>query len=97
MPGEQESTDAEESINPYGLSAREIEVLMNVWKGLSDKEIAQRMGISHFTASKHLGAVMRKMDVGSRTQASLRVEREPGFQRFLDDDANSSSKSRRVS
>jgi len=65
-----------DSETPYGLSPREIEVLVLVWRGLSDKQIARAMEISRFTVAKHLGAAMRKMKVESRSQASVLVERE---------------------
>jgi DNA-binding NarL/FixJ family response regulator len=62
--------------HPYGLSLRELEVLISIWKGLSDKEIATRLRISRFTVARHVGAVLRKMNADSRTQVAIRAERE---------------------
>ena len=63
-------------LHPYGLSSREIEVMANVWRGLSDKQIAIGLGISRFTVAKHIGSALRKMNVDTRTQASVLFERE---------------------
>ena len=74
--------DPELELHPHGLSSREMEVMVNVWRGLSDKQIAARMGISRFTVAKHLGTGMRKMNVETRTQASVLFEREALYKGF---------------
>ena len=53
------------------LSAREMEVLAHVTRGLSNKEIAGILGISHQTVKNHLTAILRKLSVEDRTQAAL--------------------------
>jgi DNA-binding NarL/FixJ family response regulator len=60
------------------LSAREIQVLNLVSNGLPDKQIAKLLGISTFTVNKHVGAILVKMQAGSRTEASVRAIME-GF------------------
>jgi DNA-binding NarL/FixJ family response regulator len=72
-------------LNPYGLSSRELAVLVQVWRGLSDKQIALELGISRFTVAKHLGTAMRKLDVETRTQASIIVEREALYRAFAEE------------
>jgi len=62
--------------HPYGLSIRELEVLVCIWRGMSDKEIARLLNISRFTVSRHVTSVLRKMNAVSRTQVALRAERE---------------------
>lgn len=58
--------------DPYQpLSSREMEVLAHVTKGLSNKEIAQILGISHQTVKNHVTAILRKLGVEDRTQAAL--------------------------
>lgn len=57
---------------PYlPLSAREMEVLTYVTKGLSNKEIALTLGISHQTVKNHVTAILRKLGVEDRTQATV--------------------------
>jgi len=53
----------------HPLSDREMEVLACVVRGLSNKEIASRLGISHQTVKNHITAVLRKFGVEDRTQA----------------------------
>ncbi|MEW5872576.1 MAG: response regulator transcription factor [Chloroflexota bacterium] len=57
---------------PYQpLSSREMQVLIHVTNGLSNKEIAILMGISHQTVKNHVTSILRKLGVGDRTQAAL--------------------------
>ncbi len=53
----------------HPLSDREMEVLACVVKGLSNKEIAGMLGISHQTVKNHITAILRKFAVEDRTQA----------------------------
>jgi len=56
--------------NPFHpLSEREMEVLQHVVRGLSNKEIALLLGISHQTVKNHITAILRKFNVEDRTQA----------------------------
>ena len=54
---------------PVSLTRRETEVLRLVGDGLSDREVATRLGISPKTVEKHVGAVLRKTGSPSRTAA----------------------------
>jgi PAS domain S-box-containing protein len=62
--------------NPYGLTFREFTVLHLVADGEADKAIADQLGISTFTVSKHVANILGKMDAGSRTEACVRALRE---------------------
>ena len=62
--------------NPYRLSFRELTVLHHVALGKADKEIALALGISPLTVQKHVGKIMLKMRVRSRTEAGVRAVRE---------------------
>ena len=53
----------------HPLSEREMEVLECVVKGMSNKEIAGLLGISHQTVKNHVTAILRKFGVEDRTQA----------------------------
>jgi DNA-binding NarL/FixJ family response regulator len=53
----------------HPLSDREMEVLACVVRGMSNKEIANLLGISHQTVKNHVTAILRKFGVEDRTQA----------------------------
>jgi DNA-binding NarL/FixJ family response regulator len=53
----------------HPLSDREMEVLTCVVMGMSNKEIAASLGISHQTVKNHVTSILRKFGVEDRTQA----------------------------
>lgn len=53
----------------HPLSEREMEVLSCVVRGMSNKEIASLLGISHQTVKNHVTSILRKFGVEDRTQA----------------------------
>lgn len=53
----------------HPLSDREMEVLSCVVRGMSNKEIARLLGISHQTVKNHVTSILRKFGVEDRTQA----------------------------
>jgi DNA-binding NarL/FixJ family response regulator len=53
----------------HPLSDREMEVLSCVVRGMSNKEIASLLGISHQTVKNHVTSILRKFGVEDRTQA----------------------------
>lgn len=56
--------------NPFHpLSDREMQVLNWLVKGMSNKEIATELNISHQTVKNHITAILRKFGVDDRTQA----------------------------
>ena len=54
-----------------GLTAREVEVLKLLVRGLSNKEIAQELVISRKTAGSHVEHIYAKLGVSNRARASL--------------------------
>jgi HD-GYP domain-containing protein (c-di-GMP phosphodiesterase class II) len=56
---------------PAGLTAREVEVLQLVARGLSNKEVASRLVISPKTVGNHVEHIYVKIDASTRAQASL--------------------------
>jgi NarL family two-component system response regulator LiaR len=63
-----------EPIDP--LSERELEVLRLVARGLSNQEIADHLVVGEATVRSHVSAVLRKLQLSSRTQATLYALRE---------------------
>jgi DNA-binding NarL/FixJ family response regulator len=53
------------------LSIREMEILTYITRGMSNKEIASLLGISHQTVKNHVTAILHKLGVSDRTQAAL--------------------------
>ncbi len=51
------------------LTAREIEVLNELARGLANKEIAEALKISEYTTKDHLKSILAKLRVADRTQA----------------------------
>jgi len=59
-----------ETVGREPLSQRELEVLTLVAKGLTNKEIAQRLFISDKTARNHVANCLMKLGAGDRTEAT---------------------------
>ena len=61
--------------NPAGLTRRETEVLELLAAGLSNAKIAARLGLSGRTVDTHVSAILRKLHVRTRAEASARAEK----------------------
>jgi DNA-binding CsgD family transcriptional regulator/tetratricopeptide (TPR) repeat protein len=55
---------------PDGLSAREVEVLVELARGRSNREIGQALHISEHTAANHIRSILRKTSCANRTEAA---------------------------
>lgn len=53
------------------LTAREKEVLADIAKGMSNREISINLGISEKTVKNHVSSILRKLDLMDRTQAAV--------------------------
>lgn len=53
------------------LTQRETEVLTHLAHGLTNKQIAERLGISYETVKEHVQHILRKIGVADRTQAAV--------------------------
>ena len=56
---------------PSGLTAREIDVVIQLARGFSNKEIAARLHISPKTVARHLENIFTKLGIRTRTAAAL--------------------------
>jgi DNA-binding NarL/FixJ family response regulator len=55
---------------PDGLSAREVEVLVELARGHSNREIGRILHISEHTAANHIRSILRKTRCANRTEAA---------------------------
>ena len=61
--------------NPASLTAREIEVLALIAQGLRNTDVAERLFLSPKTVDHHVSAILRKLDVRTRGEASAEAAR----------------------
>jgi len=66
-------------VGALDLSHRELHVLKQVACGLSNKQIAGKLGISHKTVRNHLSEVFKKLDASNRTEAVMNAVRDGLF------------------
>ena len=69
LPAEESFVTDQSAIGQLGLSARELQVLEELAKGHSNKEIAEALFISLSTVKTHIANLFLKLDVKSRMQA----------------------------
>ena len=72
------ATPAAAAMAAYKLTPRQTDVLALLLRGLSNKLIARELKLSVETVKDHVAAVLRALNVNSRTQAVLAVSQMPG-------------------
>jgi DNA-binding CsgD family transcriptional regulator len=65
-----ETLEATRQVTPGGLSARESEVLANLARGATNRQIAAKLGISERTVDRHVSNIFTKLDVSTRAAAT---------------------------
>ncbi|MCI5044903.1 MAG: response regulator transcription factor [Aquisalinus sp.] len=58
------------------LTTREVEILTELARGFTNKEVARQLGISPYTVAEHVKAIYRKMAVSTRSEAVSQAYRE---------------------
>jgi NarL family two-component system response regulator LiaR len=76
---------AEEPLTSDPLTAREVEVLGLIARGLTNRQIADQLVISEATVRTHVGNILGKLHLATRTQAALYALRE-GIASLYDSD-----------
>ena len=66
------------------LSPREVEILDNIAKGMTNKQVAYSLSISEQTVKNHMSSILRKLSVNDRTQAVVYAMRQ-GWIRMPED------------
>jgi DNA-binding CsgD family transcriptional regulator len=69
--GEPRGPSGKRSVNPGGLTRREVDVLRLAAKGLTTSQIADRLYISPKTADHHIQHIYGKIKVSTRAAAAL--------------------------
>ena len=69
--GEPRAPSGKRHVNPGGLTRREVDVLRLAARGLTTREIADRLYISPKTADHHIQHIYGKIDVSTRAAAAL--------------------------
>lgn len=58
------------------LTPREREVLSKLAQGLTDTEISRELGVTPYTANRHVANIVRKLRADSRTEAAVRAMKD---------------------
>ena len=64
---------AERATEEGGLPARELEILLLVARGLSNRQVSRTLNLAEATVKRHLANLYPKMDVSSRGEATRKA------------------------
>jgi DNA-binding NarL/FixJ family response regulator len=65
------------------LSLREKQVLNELARGLSNKEIAIQLGLADTTVTKYVGKILEKLSVRNRLEAAILCQASPQIRKTL--------------
>jgi len=66
----------------HGLTRREQEVLAEIRRGRTNREIASKLGVSIATVNKHVQQVLKKLHVRNRSQAVAQLHTEGAWRSY---------------
>jgi DNA-binding CsgD family transcriptional regulator/tetratricopeptide (TPR) repeat protein len=75
LEGVEPATAGGQDGDPFGLTARERQVLALVASGATNREVGERLHMAEKTASVHVSRILAKLDVRSRTEAAAVAHR----------------------
>lgn len=75
LDGMEPADAGDEDGDPFGLTARERQVLALVASGATNREVGERLHMAEKTASVHVSRILAKLDVRSRTEAAAVAHR----------------------
>lgn len=89
-------TVAERTPRVAGLTDREIEVLDLAGRGRTNRQIAERLTLSHHTVARHLANARDKLGAANRADAAVRLGRlvDPGVRQEITEESDGSSRQR---
>lgn len=64
---------------PFDLTSRELEVLREVTDGRTNGQIGKKLFLSPKTVSVHVSSILKKLEVGNRTEAAAKARRHRVF------------------
>jgi NarL family two-component system response regulator LiaR len=76
------SSSARMASSHNGLTRREQEVLGEMRRGRTNREIASKLGVSIATVNKHVQQVLKKLHVRNRSQAVARLHTEGAWRSY---------------
>ena len=56
---------------PFGLTERELDVLNYLMQGLTNREIADKITVTHHTVKAHVASIIRKLDAKNRLDVAM--------------------------
>lgn len=59
------------SLEQLGLTQRELEIVTHIARGDSNKDIAEKLFISEKTVKNHVSSILKKTELGDRTQVAI--------------------------